>query len=230
MTDSQALPKIVSQQEWDAARAAFLVKEKEMTRARDALAAQRRRLPMVRIEKNYVFDGANGKVSLLELFEGRPQLLIYYFMFAPGVSGWPTAGCPGCSMFVDNIGQFALTHLAARDVSFTLASRAPLENLLAYKKRMSWSTPWVSSANNTFHDDLGLVADDGERHQLNVFLRDGNNIYRTYSTQARGSEGVGNVWGFLDATPFGRQEEWEDTPKGRPQSAPYQWWRRHDEY
>src|SRR5687767_13916068 len=113
--DRDALPQVVSQADWDEARAAFLVKEKEMTRARDALAAERRRLPMARIEKNYGFDGPNGKVSLLDLFEGRPQLIVYHFMFAPGVSGWPTAGCEGCSMFTDNIGQFALTHLAARD-------------------------------------------------------------------------------------------------------------------
>lgn len=110
--ERDALPNVVSQAEWDAARLAFLAKEKEMTRARDALAAERRRLPMVRIEKKYVFDGPNGKVSLLDLFEGRPQLIVYHFMFAPGVHGWPTAGCPGCSMFTDNIGQFALTHLA----------------------------------------------------------------------------------------------------------------------
>ena len=223
------LPKVVSAQEWNSARAEFLVKEKAMTRARDALAAERRRLPMMPVP-NYIFDAPGGKVSLLDLFDGRRQLLVYYFMFAPGVEGWPTAGCVGCSMFTDNIGQFTLTHLAARDVSFTLASRAPLENLVAYKQRMSWSAPWVSTAHNSFHHDFGLATEQGEGHQLNVFLRDGNNIYRTYSTQARGTEAVGNVWGFLEVTPFGRQEEWEDTPPGRPQSAPYQWWRRHDQY
>ena len=223
------MPEVVSADEWSAARAAFLVKEQAITRARDALAAERRRLPMMPVP-NYVFDAASGKISLLELFDGRPQLLIYYFMFAPGVAGWPTAGCGGCSMFTDNIGQFTLHHLAARGVSFTLASRAPLENLLAYRRRMSWSTPWVSTANGTFHHDLGLTTERGEAHQLNVFLRDGDRIYRTYSTQARGVESLGNVWGFLDVTPFGRQETWEDTPPGRPQSAPYQWWRRHDEY
>jgi predicted dithiol-disulfide oxidoreductase (DUF899 family) len=225
-----ALPRIVSQQEWQAAHDGFIAKEKQMTRARDALAAERRRLPMVRVPENYVFDGPNGKVSLLDLFEGRPQLITYYFMFAPGVAGWPTAGCGGCSMFTDNIGQFTLTHLAARDVSFTLISRAPLENLLAYKKRMNWSTPWISSANTTFHDDLGLAPADGERHQVNVFLRDGNDIYRTYSSQARGMEALGNVWGFLDITPYGRQENWEDSPQGWPQSPPYEWWNLHDEY
>lgn len=170
---AQALPKIVSKAEWQAAHDALLAKEKEMTRARDALAAQRRRLPAMRIEQNYRFDGPDGKVSLLDLFEGRSQLITYYFMFAPGVDGWPSAGCPGCSMFTDNIGQFTLTHLANRDVSFSLISRGPLQNLLAYKKRMSWTAPWVSSEHTTFHDDLELKAADGERHQINVFIREG---------------------------------------------------------
>ena len=225
-----ALPKIVSQQAWRAAHDAFLAEEKEMTRARDALAAQRRRLPMVRIEQNYLFDGPDGRVSLLDLFAGRRQLITYYFMFAPGVDGWPKAGCPGCSMFTDSIGQFALTHLAQRDVSFTLISRAPLANLLAYRQRMQWRAPWVSSEHTTFHTDLELTSPDGEAHQINVFLRDGDHIYRTYSTQARGTEALGNAWGFLDITPYGRQEHWEDSPEGWPQSPPYQWWRRHDEY
>jgi predicted dithiol-disulfide oxidoreductase (DUF899 family) len=171
------LPNIVSQADWDTARRAFLAKEKEMTRARDALAAERRRLPMVRIEKNYEFEGP--KVSLLDLFEGRSQLLVYHFMFAPGVNGWPTAGCPGCSMFTDNIGQFALTHLAARDVSFALVSRAPFPALAAYRKRMSWSHRWVSSAENTFNVDLGITVPEGEHHGLSVFLRDGSDTYRT---------------------------------------------------
>jgi predicted dithiol-disulfide oxidoreductase (DUF899 family) len=227
---SSSLSPIVSPQEWRAAHEALLAKEKELTRARDALAAERRRLPMVRVEKSYAFDGPNGPVSLLELFEGRPQLILYHFMFAPGVNGWPKAGCPGCSMFIDNIGQFALTHLAARDVSFAVVSRAPLENLLAYKKRMSWTAPWVSSANNTFNVDFDLTTDKGENHAISVFVRDGDEIYRTYFTSARGTETVGTIWGLLDLTPFGRQETWEDSPQGRPQSAPYQWWRRHDEY
>lgn len=228
--DRDALPKVVSQAEWEAASLALLEKEKQMTRARDALAAERRRLPMVRIEKNYAFDGPNGKVSLLELFEGRPQLIVYHFMFAPGVGGWPTAGCVGCSSFTDNIGQFALTHLAARDVSFTLVSRAPFPALAAYKKRMSWTAPWVSSADNTFNVDFGVTTPEGEDHRLSVFLRVGNDIYRTYTTTSRGVEALGSSWTFLDLTPFGRQETWEDTPAGRPQSPPYEWWRRHDEY
>jgi len=224
-----SLPKIVSAKEWQAAHEALLKKEKEMTHAKDALAAERRRQPMTRVD-NYVFDGPKGKVTLLDLFEGRPQLLVYHFMFAPGVNGWPTAGCPGCSMFMDNVGQFSLTHLAKRDVTFTVVSLAPLENLLAYKKRMSWTAPWVSSANNTFNKDLGLSTPQGENHGLSVFVRDGDAIYRTYFTTARGLETVGGLWSFLDMTPFGRQENWEDTPPGRPQAEPYVWWRRHDEY
>lgn len=225
-----ALPKIVSKVRWQAAHDALLAKEKEMTRARDALAAQRRRLPAMRIEKNYQFDGADGKVSLLDLFAGRQQLITYYFMFAPGVDGWPSAGCPGCSMFTDNIGQFTLTHLANRGVSFSLISRGALQNLLAYKQRMSWTAPWVSSEHTTFHDDLELVTPEHERHQLNVFIRDGSDIYRTYSTQARGTETLSNLWGLLEVTPYGRQETWEDSPEGWPQTPPYEWWRRHDEY
>jgi predicted dithiol-disulfide oxidoreductase (DUF899 family) len=226
----KAIPKIVSEQEWRAAREALLVKEKQLTRARDALAAERRRLPMVRIDKSYVFDGPAGKRSLLDLFEDRPQLLLYHFMFAPGVDGWPAAGCPGCSMFTDNIGQFALTHLAARDVSFALVSLAPIANIEAYKKRMSWTAPWVSSSGNTFNTDFGLTTENGEDHGLSVFIRDGNEIFRTYFTKARGVEALGSVWTFLDLTPYGRQEKWEDSPQGWPQSAPYEWWHRHDEY
>jgi predicted dithiol-disulfide oxidoreductase (DUF899 family) len=229
-TDTQALPRIVSEGEWRAARNALLAKEKELTHARDALAAERRRLPMVRVEKDYVFDSPEGKVSLPELFGGRSQLLLYHFMFAPGVSGWPSAGCPGCSMFTDNIGQFTPAHLQARGISLALVSLAPLANIEAYRKRMSWSHRWVSSAGNTFNVDYGLTTKEGEGHGLSVFLRDDDEIFRTYFTSARGTEVLGNVWGFLEATPFGRQEEWEDSPSGWPQTPPYQWWRRHDEY
>ena len=227
---TRALPKIVSESEWRAARNALLAREKELTRARDALAAERRRLPMMRVEKDYAFDGPDGKVSLFDLFDGRPQLLLYHFMFAPGVNGWPSAGCPGCSMFVDNIGQFTRVHLSARDASLALVSRAPFANIESYKTRMAWTAPWVSSAGNTFNADFGLTTDEGEGHGLSVFVRDSGDVFRTYFTSARGVETLGSVWTFLDLTPFGRQEEWEDSPQGRPQSPPYQWWRRHDEY
>ena len=152
-----AFPKIVSPEEWDAAHQEFMRKEKEFTQTRDALAAQRRRLPMVRIEKNYIFDGPDGKVSLLDLFDGREQLLLYHFMFAPGVSGWPSAACPGCSMFTDNIGQFTPIHLKARGISMALVSRAPIENIEAYRKRMGWLHRWVSSEHNSFNTDFGSL-------------------------------------------------------------------------
>jgi predicted dithiol-disulfide oxidoreductase (DUF899 family) len=223
------LPPIVSPAEWQAAHEALLAKEKAATHARDALAAERRRQPIMKIDKNYVFEGPAGKVSLLDLFEGRRQLIIYHFMFGPGVDGWPEAGCPGCSMVVDQIGHLA--HLHVRDTSLALVSIAPLPNIEAYKKRMGWTIPWVSSAANSFNKDFGRTTDDGEIFGLSVFVRDDEgNVYRTYFTEGRGVEALGSVWTFLDLTPLGRQEEWEDTPKGRPQTAPYSWWRRHDDY
>jgi predicted dithiol-disulfide oxidoreductase (DUF899 family) len=223
-----SLPKIVSREEWQRERDQFLVKEKAATRARDALNAERRRLPMVRIEKDYVFEGPGGKVRLLDLFEARRQLIVYHFMFAPDVNGWPTAGCPGCSMVVDHIGP--LEHLHARDTSLVLVSLGPLANLEAYKKRMGWKVPWVSSAGTSFNADFGLSTDDDETFGLSTFLRDGDTIYHTYFTSDRGIEVVVSSFILLDWTPLGRQEKWEDSPSGWPQTEPYEWWRRHDEY
>jgi predicted dithiol-disulfide oxidoreductase (DUF899 family) len=223
-------PQVVDEHEWRTAHQALLAKEKALTHARDDLAAQRRRLPMVRVAKDYSFDGADGPVTLLDLFDGRPQLLLYHFMFAPGVHGWPTAGCPGCSMFIDNIGQFTRVHLNARDASFAVVSRAPLPTLESYKRRMQWVMRWVSSAGNSFNEDFGVTTEQGEQHGLSVFLRRGDDIFRTYFTTARGLETVGGIWSLLDLTPLGRQEQWEDSPPGSPQSPPYQWWHRHDEY
>jgi predicted dithiol-disulfide oxidoreductase (DUF899 family) len=222
------LSEITSQADWQKALNKLRVKEKAATRARDALAAERRRLPMVRIDKNYVFAGPKGRVRLLDLFEGRRQLLVYHFMFAPGVDGWPTKGCPGCSMFTDQVGHLA--HFHARDTSFCLVSLAPLPRIERYKKRMEWDIPWVSSADGDFNKDFGITTAEGEDFGLSVFLRDGKQIYRTYFTAARGVEALGSVWTFLDLTPFGRQEDWEDTPAGRPQTPPYTWWRRHIDY
>ena len=222
------LPEIATAAAWQAARDALLVKEKEATRARDALAAERRRLPMVRIEKDYVFDGVQGQARLLDLFDGRHQLILYHFMFAPGVDGWPDAGCDGCSMFVDNVGHLA--HLHARDTSFVLVSRAPLEKIERYRRRMGWAVPWYSSARSDFNADFGVTGDAGESFGLSVFLRDGDRVFRTYFTSGRGVEALGSNWTFLDLTPLGRQETWEDSLPGRPQTAPYRWWRRHDEY
>jgi predicted dithiol-disulfide oxidoreductase (DUF899 family) len=226
------LPPILSPTEWQIAREELLVKEKEATRARDALAADRRRLPVVQIEKDYSFEGPGGKASLRDLFDGRRQLIVYHFMFGPSQD----VGCDGCSMFVDNIGH--LTHLHARDTSFALVSRAPLAKIEPYRQRMGWAMPWYSSFGSDFNVDFAVSPEsprpteyqDGESFGLSVFLRDGGNIYRTYFTNGRGVEALGSVWTLLDLTPYGRQEEWEDSPEGWPQTPPYEWWRRHDEY
>ena len=226
------LPQVVSPTEWQAARDALLFKEKEATQARDALAAERRRLPRVRVDKEYTFDGAHGKATLSDLFERRRQLLLYHFMFGPNQE----VGCDGCSMFVDQIGHLA--HLHARDTSFALVSRAPIEKIEAYRKRMGWTIPWFSSFHSDFNVDFGVspetpqagVYQDGETFGLSVFLSDGDQVFRTYFTTQRGVEALGSVWTFLDLTPLGRQEEWEDSPAGYPQTKPYEWWRRHDEY
>lgn len=225
---TKALPRIVSQAEWQAAHETLLAKEKAATRARDALAAERRRQPMVRIDKDYVFEGPGGRAQLIDLFDGRDQLVLYHFMFAPGVDGWPTAGCPGCSFFVDQIGHLA--HLHARNTSFVLVSRAPLAHIQHYRQRMGWTVPWVSSDGSDFNADFGLSTEAGETFGLSVFLHDGDKVFRTYFTSGRGVEALGSTWTLLDLTPFGRQESWEDSPPGWPQGAPYSWWRRHDEY
>jgi predicted dithiol-disulfide oxidoreductase (DUF899 family) len=221
-------PEIVPRDEWLVAHEALLTKEKEATRARDALAAERRRQPMVRIEEDYVFAGPDGPARLLDLFAGRRQLVLYHFMFAPGVDGWPEAGCPGCSFFVDQVGHLA--HLHARDTSFVLVSRAPLPQIERYRARMGWTVPWYSSAGSDFNVDLGVTTERGETFGLSVFVRDGDEVFHTYFTSGRGVEALGSTWTFLDLTPLGRQESWEDSPAGWPQTPPYVWWRRHDEY
>ena len=228
-SDSQTgLPPIVSQEDWQSALDKLRIKEKAATRERDVLAAERRRLPMVEITKPYLFDGPNGKVSLLELFEGRRQLILYHFMFAPGVEGWPEAGCDACSWYADNVGN--LSHLHARDTSFAMISLAPFANILAYKNRMGWTLAWFSSAGSDFNVDFGMSTLEGEKSGTSVFFRDQGKVFRTYFTTGRGDETLGNFWTFLDLTPYGRQENWEDSPEGWPQSEPYVWWRRHDEY
>lgn len=219
----EAQPKIVSHEEWQSAIEKLREKEKELTRAHDALNAMRRRLPMVKIEKSYEFHGEDGNVSLLDLFEDRKQLIVYHFMFAPDAD----AGCPGCSWVTDAMSHPA--HLHARDTSIVLISRAPLEKLLAYKKRMGWDLPWVSSFGSDFNYDFNATNDEGENHVASVFLRDGDQIYRTYYTDQRGVELLGSHWTWLDLTPFGRQEPWEDSPDGWPKGDMY-WDRRHDEY
>ena len=225
MTKSKIeLPRIVSRDEWLAARQELLAKEKDFTHQRDALNAERRRLPMVKIDKTYVFEGPDGKANLLDLFEGRHQLIVYHFMFDPD---WDE-GCDGCSMVVDNMGHPA--HLHARDISRVLVSRAPLAKIEPFKARMGWTIPWYSSFGSDFNPDFGVTTGAGETFGLSVFLRDGDSIFQTYFTNGRGVEYLGSNWSYLDLTPLGRQEEWEDSPDGWPQTPPYEWWRHHDRY
>jgi predicted dithiol-disulfide oxidoreductase (DUF899 family) len=226
------LPPVVSEDEWRAAVEALRVKEKEHMRAGDAIAAERRRLPMRRIEKDYVLEGPAGPARLLDLFEGRHQLIVYHFMFGPNQE----VGCDGCSLFADQVTHLA--HLNARDTSMALVSRAPIDKIERYRQRMGWEIPWYSSFDSDFNVDAGVSPEtpregayqDGENFRLRVFLRDGDDIFETYFTERRGLEAIGPVWTFLDLTPYGRQEEWEDSPEGWPQGPPYDWWRRHDEY
>ncbi len=217
-------PPVVSPQEWEAARQQLLVKEKELTRARDALAAERRRMPWLALEKTYEFDGPKGKASLLDLFEGRRQLIVYRAFFEPGVFGWPKQACRGCSLMADQVAHLA--HLNARDTTLVFASRAPQVDIKRLKARMGWEMPWYTIT-DSFDKDFGV----DEWHGHNVFIRDEHNkIFRTYFINNRGDEAMGSTWSYLDATPLGRQEEWEDSPEGYPQTAPYKWWNWHDEY
>ena len=222
------LPEVVAEAEWREALEQVREQEKRLTREHDALAAQRRRLPRVRIDEDYVFQGPAGELRLIDMFEGRRQLILYHFMFAPGVDGWPDAGCDGCSMVADQIPHLA--HLHARETSFAMVSLAPIEKIEAYRERMGWKIPWYSSAGSDFNRDFGITTDEYEVFGLSVFLRQGDEVFRTYFTSGRGVEGLGTPWTLLDLTPLGRQEDWEDSPEGYPQTAPYGWWRRHDEY
>jgi predicted dithiol-disulfide oxidoreductase (DUF899 family) len=218
------MPPIVSRQEWDAARAALLVKEKAHTRARDALAAERRRMPRLAVEKEYRFEGPDGPVSLLDLFAGRRQLVVYRFFFEPGVRGWPERGCSGCSFVGDQVAHLA--HLNARDTTLAFVSRAPQADIERWKARMGWEQiPWY-----TLTDDFDADFDVAEWHGTNAFLRDGDRVFRTYFVNERGDEAMGSTWSYLDVTALGRQEQWEDSPAGYPQTEPYVWWHLHDEY
>jgi len=237
------LPAIVSRDEWLAARTALLAKEKELTRARDALNAERRRLPMVRIEKDYAFDTPDGRRSLLELFEGRTQLIVRHFMFNPE---WDD-GCPSCTAAADELSEGLFEHLRVRDTTMVTMSRAPLHKIEDYKRRKGWTFPWYSSYGSDFNYDFGVTIDESvapavynyrskaehedkgtgyyfdgeqpiEQPGLSVFLRVGDDVFHTYSMYARGGETVGGSYYFLDLTALGRQEDWEE-PKGRAESA-----------
>jgi len=216
-------PPIVTPEEWEKARAELLVKEKEVTRARDALAAQRRRMPWTPVEKEYAFDGPQGRVSLLDLFEGRRQLIVYRAFFEPGVHGWPEHACQGCSLMADQVADIA--HLHARDTSFVFATRGPQADVAPMTSRMGWTMPWY-----TITDDFDVDFGVDEWHGTNAFIRDGDRVFRTYFINNRGDEALGGTWSYLDLTALGRQEEWEDSPEGYPQTPPYEWWNWHDAY
>jgi predicted dithiol-disulfide oxidoreductase (DUF899 family) len=217
-------PPIVSAQEWDAAWQQLLVQEKAVTRARDRLAAERRRMPWLAVEKEYAFEGPKGQMSLVDLFDGRRQLVVYRAFFDPDVFGWPDHACRGCSMVADHVGNLA--HLNVRDTTLVLVSRAPQAEIERLKARMGWEhIPWFSLTDG-FDADFGV----DQWHGTNAFVRDGDRVYRTYFVNNRGDEALGNTWSYLDMTALGRQEEWEDSPEGYPQTPPYAWWNWHDEY
>jgi predicted dithiol-disulfide oxidoreductase (DUF899 family) len=216
-------PPIVTPQEWEQARQELLVKEKELTRARDALAARRRRMPWTAVEKTYEFEGPDGPASLLDLFAGRRQLVVYRAFFEPGVNGWPEHACVGCSLVADQVAHVA--HLHARDTSLVFASRAPQADIRRMTARMGWEIPWY-----TITDGFDADFNVGEWHGTNAFIRDGDRVFRTYFIEARGDEAMGSTWSYLDITALGRQEEWEDSPEGYPQTPPYRWWGYHDAY
>ena len=237
-----SLPQVVSRDEWLAARTALLVREKELTRTRDVLNADRRRLPMVLVEKDYVFEGPDGKASLLDLFGGRRQLMLGHFMFDPE---W-TDGCSSCSAGADELSPGLYQHLARRDTTLVHVSRAPLHKIEDYKRRKGWTFPWYSSYGSDFNYDYAVTMDESvapvvynyktlaeheaagtgyyfsgkqpsEQPGLSCFLRDGDSVFHTYSVYGRGAEGLGGSYYYLDLTALGRQESWEE-PKGRAET------------
>ena len=224
-----SLPDVVSREEWLAARVELLAAEKELTRRRDELNAARRRLPMVEVEKDYAFEGPEGRVSLLDLFDGRSQLIVRHFMFDPE---WED-GCPSCSAGADEISPGLLDHLHARDTTLVVVARAPLAKLEDSKRRRGWTFPWYSSHGSDFNYDFGVTLDPavappeynyrpvdmtGEMPGQSCFVRDGERVFHTYSSYARGAEMTGGSYYYLDLTALGRQEDWEE-PKGRAGSA-----------
>ena len=235
-------PPIVSRDQWLAERKKLLAHEKELTKHRDRINAERRRLPMVKIEKDYVFDGPNGKQSLKALFDGRRQLIVYHFMFDPA---WDK-GCSGCTGYVDALGDLSM--LNDLDTTFVVISRAPLAKLEAYKAQKGWSIPWFSSFGSDFNYDFHVTLDEkvapiehnyldkaelekrskdepyfmkGEQHGLSVFFRLDDDVFHTYSTYARGTESLTDAYSLLDTTPYGRQQDFEDSPPGWPQKPTY---------
>lgn len=239
-TTTLAHPSVVSAEAWLRERKALLADEKALTQQRDRVNAKRRRLPMVKLEKTYRFDGPDGETTLLDLFEGRRQLLVYHFMFDPA---WEN-GCSGCTGLVNAIGDISL--LYERDTTLALVSRAPLAKLNAYKARHQWTLPWVSSFGSDFNYDFHVTLDaavapvqynyhdqeelaskqeqhfmTGESHGMSVFFRIDDEVFHAYSTYARGCENLTNAYSLLDITPYGRQQDFEDSPAGWPQQPTY---------
>jgi predicted dithiol-disulfide oxidoreductase (DUF899 family) len=234
-------PPIVTRDHWLLERKKLLADEKELTKHHDQVNAKRRRLPMVKIEKTYCFDGPKGRPSLNELFEGRRQLIVYHFMFDPA---WDK-GCSGCTGFVDALGDLSL--LSKRDTTFVVVSRAPLAKLEAYKALKGWTIEWFSSFGSDFNYDFHVTLDpkvapaeynyrtkaeteaavghsvlmEGEEHGLSVFFRLDDDIFHAYSSFARGNESVADTYRLLDITPYGRQQDFEDSPPGWPQKPTY---------
>jgi predicted dithiol-disulfide oxidoreductase (DUF899 family) len=215
-------PQVVSPEEWQTARDVLLVKEKELTHALDALAAERRRLPMVALDASkYSFTAPDGQQEgLTALFDGHRQLVIYHFMLEPGQDSL----CGGCCTLTDNFDNQSQSHLSARDTRLILMARAPQHEIEPVRQRMGWKVPFYSSYGTDFNDDLGL-----EYFGLSVLLRDGDEVFRSYFTTARGVDRLRLDFNLLDLTPFGRQEQWEDSPEGWPQSETMGWLRLHDE-
>ena len=233
-------PPIVSPEEWTDARKKFLAEEKALTKHYDQVNAERRRLPMTKVEKDYVFDGPDAKKSLFDLFQGRRQLIVYHFMFDPK---WEK-GCTGCTGYIDAIGDLSM--LQERDTTFVVISRAPFQKLKAYKESKGWDIPWYSSFGSDFNYDFHVTLDEtvapieynyrskteleakkvpnatsGEEHGLSVFFRLGDEVFHTYSTYARGTESLTDAYRLLDVTPYGRQEDFEESPVGWPQRPTY---------
>lgn len=226
-------PPIVSREQWDDARERLLVREKELTRARDAIAAERRRMPWLAVEKEYRFEGPDGPLSFADLFEGRRQLVVYRAFYDPDITtfanpergdAYPQRACVGCSFIADQIAN--PVHLHARGTTLVFASRAPQAEIQGLKERHGWQRiPWYTITDD-WDRDFGVE----KWHGHNAFIREGDRIFRTYFIDSRGDEAMGTTWSYLDITALGRQEEWEDSPEGYPQTPPYQWWDYNDAY
>lgn len=228
-------PPIATREEWLEKRRELLAKEKALTRQKDKLAAERRRLPMVPVDKQYTFQTEDGPKTLQELFGGSPQLVVYHFMFDPT---WDK-GCPGCTSYIDALGPKTREEIKERNTEFVMVSRAPLDKLLKYKQEQGWPFTWVSSHGSDFNYDFNVTQDasvkpveynfyvkddqtsEGEAASISSFFKVGDKVYHTYQTYARGTECTTDGYGLLDLTPYGRQEDWEDSPEGWPQKPTY---------